>query len=193
MHGQLGGKFEPVSLESEPITAPVVDVISGDLDQDGDQDLVVVTKTGVIGLSNEGGNENNWLTIYPMGRADNRGRCNHDAIGSLVEVRAGGLYQAQVVERVPVHFGIGKLDSADVMRIVWTNGVPQDVVSLKGNVAICERMAMKGSCPYVYTMAHGKFDFFTDCLWAALWGCRTRKVALRRRDHGNTCPLAVSD
>ncbi len=56
---------------------------------------------------------------------------------------------------------------------MWTNGVPQDIVGLAGNVAICELMVLKGSCPYVYTMADGEFSFFTDCLWAAPIGMQT--------------------
>ncbi len=75
-------------------------------------------------LINQGGTSNNWLTLYPMGQEDNKGRCNHDAIGSLVELRAGGWYQAQVVESPTVHFGLGDRKVAEQVRIVWTNGVP---------------------------------------------------------------------
>ena len=88
-----------------------------------------------------------------MGQEDNKGRCNHDAIGSLVELRSGGWYQAQVVDSPTVHFGLGDHKQAEQVRIVWTNGVPQDLVEIGGNVAICERMTLKGSCPYIYT--HG--------------------------------------
>ncbi len=183
MHGLLDGKFESAALQSEPISEAVVDAVCGDLDEDGDQDLLVVTATGIVGLRNEGGNQNNWLTIFPMGREDNRGRCNHDAIGSLVELRAGGRYQAQTVDSVPIHFGLGQLEAADVLRIVWTNGVPQDVVRLQGNVAICERMALKGSCPYVYTMANGEFAFFTDCLWAAPLGLQDAQGGITPTRH----------
>ncbi len=58
-----------------------------DMDRDGDQDLVVATQAGMIVLVNEGGNSNQWLTLYPVGQSDNKGRCNHNAIGSLVELR----------------------------------------------------------------------------------------------------------
>ncbi len=144
-----------------------------DLDRDGDQDLVVATDTGLSVLSNEGGTENAWITLYPLGRSDNKGRCNHHAVGSLVELRVGGWYQAQVVNAGPIHFGLGAQKKAEQLRIVWTNGIPQDIVDQAGNVAVCEPMALKGSCPYVYTMANGQFSFFTDCLWAAPIGMQT--------------------
>ena len=68
---------------------------------------------------------------------------------------------------------LGDRKQAEQVRIVWTNGVPQDIVGLDGNVAICERMVLKGSCPFVYTMADGEFTFLTDCLWAAPLGLQT--------------------
>lgn len=163
-------KFQQVELVDAASAAAVRHARCADVDRDGDQDLVVVTADGLQVLVNQGGTGNNWLTLYPMGQEDNKGRCNHDAVGSLVELRAGGWYQAQVVESPTVHFGLGDRTVAEQVRIVWTNGVPQDIVELKGNVAICERMALKGSCPYIYTLADGKFSFFTDCLWAAPLG-----------------------
>ena len=108
-----------------------------------------------------------------MGQEDNLNRCNHHAIGSLVELRSGGWYQAQVVDSPAVHFGLGDHKLAEQVRIVWTNGVPQDLVDTQGNVAICERMILKSSCPYVYTMVDGAFRFFSDCLWAAPLGLQT--------------------
>ena len=163
-------KFQEVELVDAATAKAVRQVRCADVDRDGDQDLVAVTSEGLVVLVNQGGTGNNWLTLYPMGQEDNKGRCNHDAVGSLVELRAGGWYQVQVVESPTVHFGLGDRTVAEQVRIVWTNGVPQDIVELKGNVAVCERMALKGSCPYIYTMADGKFSFFTDCLWAAPLG-----------------------
>lgn len=146
---------------------------AADLDRDGDQDLVCATTAGIVLLVNEGGTDNSWITVYPMGQSDNKGRCNHHAIGSLVELRAGGWYQAQVVDASTVHFGLGDQQVAQQLRVVWTNGVPQDIVNQAGNVAICEPMVLKGSCPYLYTWADGEFSFLTDCLWAAPLGLQT--------------------
>ncbi|MHB0959654.1 MAG: FG-GAP-like repeat-containing protein [Pirellulaceae bacterium] len=167
------GQFQAVELIEGALSSAIPAVRCADLDRDGDQDLVVATSEGVVILINQGGSNNNWLTLFPMGQEDNKGRCNHDAIGSLVELRSGGWYQAQVVETPTVHFGLGDRKMAEQLRIVWTNGVPQDLVELKGNVAICERMALKGSCPFIYTLANGKFSFFSDCLWAAPLGLQT--------------------
>ena len=167
------GKFQAAEIVEGPLAPPIRTARCADLDRDGDQDLVVATPQRVELLINQGGTSNNWLTLYPMGQEDNKGRCNHDAIGSLVELRAGGWYQAQVVETPTIHFGLGDRKVAEQVRIVWTNGVPQDLVQLGGNVAVCERMLLKGSCPYIYTLADGQFSFFTDCLWAAPLGLQT--------------------
>ena len=163
------GRFQNAKVVEGDVAGPVVAARSADLDRDGDQDLVVATTDRVLMLINQG-NDNNWMTLYPVGQADNKGRCNHFAIGSLVELRSAGRYQAQVVDASSVHFGLGDQKRAEQVRIVWTNGVPQDIVDVTGNVAICERMVLKGSCPYIYTMAGGQFSFFSDCLWAAPLG-----------------------
>jgi len=171
--GAPQGGMAAADVEHEAPREPIRTVIAGDVDRDGDLDLVVVVRDRVVVLLNDGGNKNGWITIYPLGQSDNKGRCNHHAIGSLIELRAAGWYQAQVVDAPTVHFGIGREEKADQVRVVWTNGVPQDIIDLRGNVAICEEMILKGSCPYVYTLADGKFSFFTDCLWAAPLGMQT--------------------
>lgn len=173
--GGPGGSFQPANLLEGGLDEPVQVVCCSDLDRDGDQDLLVATATRVVMLINEGGNENSWFTLYPMGQEDNAGRCNHSAIGSMVELRAGGRYQAQVVAQPSVHFGLGQQEVAQLVRILWTNGVPQDMVEIGGRVAVCERMLLKGSCPYIYTMADGRFSFFSDCLWAAPLGLQTAR------------------
>jgi tetratricopeptide (TPR) repeat protein len=167
------GTFVETDLHAGQANQPVRMAVPADLDRDGDEDVAVVFSDHVSLLMNEGGNANNWIAITPMGRADNRGRCNQNAIGSLVELRHNGHYQAQVVKQGPVHFGLGPDGSVDLLRIVWTNGIPQDIVQPKGNIAICEKMTLKGSCPYVYTMVDGQFEFLTDCLWAAPLGLVT--------------------
>ncbi|MDA1050690.1 MAG: FG-GAP-like repeat-containing protein [Planctomycetota bacterium] len=171
-----GSFAEPLVLVELPADVRRCDF--GDVDNDGDLDLCVVGTSEVALFTNEGGNQNSWLSIRAMGQVDNKGKANHHGIGSLIEVKAGRLYQAQVVAKPVTHFGLGKESNATIVRFLWTNGVPQDQLEPAANQAICELMTLKGSCPYVYTWTGERFEFFTDCLWAAPIGLQLAEDVL---------------
>ena len=171
--GQAGAKFSDTSsIVSDLAKNPSV-CRSSDLDDDGDLDLVVVDSGGVKTFSNEGGNKNNYLIIMAMGDKDSKGKGHH--IGSLIELKAGSHYQAQVITGQRAHFGLGSRKSADVVRIVWSSGMPQDIIMPKARQILCETMTLKGSCPFVYTWTGDKFEFFTDLCWAAPLGLQLRE------------------
>lgn len=166
-NGQFSKAFSPSGVPAGNVSACAV----GDLDQDGDQDLALVVGNSVHWCNNNGGNRNNWIDVRLCAEADPKlqaQRTNLFGIGSLVEVRVGQQYQAQLVSGQVTHFGIGKQQQADVLRVLWTNGIPQNVISPKSNLAVTEKQRLlKGSCPYLYTWTGEKYEFFTDLLWAA--------------------------
>ena len=137
-----------------------------DLDYDGDLDLIVTSSAGTQILRNQS-QKNGWLTLLPIGIDESQGRSNHNGIGSLVELVADGRYQAQTITSERVHFGLNGSIKAEVLRIVWTNGMPQNVIEPKANLVIREVMFEKGSCPFIYVWNGTEFEFFSDCLWAA--------------------------
>jgi hypothetical protein len=141
-----------------------------DFDKDGDQDLILLLKGQVHLVTNEGGNKNNWIDVRL--RAEEiaqtpRERCNMHGVGSLLELKAGGLYQSRTVNGPLTHFGLGQQTDADILRVLWTNGIPHNVLSPKTNGVIFEQQQLKGSCPYLYTWDGAEFVFATDCLWAS--------------------------
>lgn len=142
-----------------------------DIDMDGDLDLVVLSEGRLQLLENQGGNANNWLRIVTQGDFNPEQfpsqRVNLQGIGSLVELRVDALYQPQVVTGQWTHFGLGSHNQADALRIVWTDGVPNNEVLPQGNSLVHAVQLLKGSCPYLYTWTGERFEFFTDCLWAA--------------------------
>lgn len=146
-----------------------------DYDNDGDLDLFVAGADGIRLLTNQGGNQNHWLNISLRaeqekgGQVSASGRVNHCGVGSLLELRSGLNYQAQIVDGAVTHFGLGTR-SADVVRVLWTNGVPANIIHPQSDLQICERQTLKGSCPYVYTWNGTAFEFWTDLLWAAPLG-----------------------
>ncbi|MFO1043710.1 MAG: FG-GAP-like repeat-containing protein [Planctomycetaceae bacterium] len=149
-----------------------------DVDRDGDEDLILASADGVRWQMNEGGNANGWLDvalsavqIKPNEQNYSR-RVNHHAIGSMIEVRAGDRYQSQVVQGAITHFGLGPQKKADIIRVLWTNGMPQNVVSPNPNQLVCEEQKLAGSCPYLYTWDGEKFAFCTDLLWNAPLGLK---------------------
>jgi hypothetical protein len=103
---------------------------AGDLDNDGDLDLVVNNLDGAPAiLRNDGGNRQNFLVVQLEGRPVNRG-----AIGAVVTVRSGDLVQraerrggdSYLSHSDPrLHFGLGTRSQVDSIEVRWPNGTVQ--------------------------------------------------------------------
>jgi hypothetical protein len=125
--GTSDGRFRAVSLlETVPLTN-VQDCAVGDVDEDGDGDLFVVTPDRGTWYLNQGGNQNHWLDVILEPAANPEQfpdlRVNLNGWGSLVELRIGPVCQSQIVTRGPVHFGLGTSLQADLVQVRWTNGL----------------------------------------------------------------------
>ncbi|WP_145120313.1 CRTAC1 family protein [Rosistilla oblonga] len=151
--------------------AAIRDVSPGDWDGDGRIDLAVASDDGVWIASNTTQGTGNYLRASFKGIDDNAsGRVNHYAIGSVLELRYGPYYRAQVITEPISHFGMGTESEAITLRAILPNGVTQSVVQPAANQILYEQQTLKGSCPYLYSWDGEKFAFVTDCLWAAPLG-----------------------
>jgi len=85
-------------------------------------------------------------------------------------MRAGDLYQTMVVADPNIHFGLGNRTKADIIRITWTNGVPQNIFLPGADQALIEAQTLKGSCPFLYTWNGDEFVFTKDIIWRSALG-----------------------
>jgi hypothetical protein len=100
---------------------------AGDIDNDGDVDLLV-TNNGETAdlLRNDGGNRGNALMLRLVGAGRNtsavgaRVRLTTAAATQLREVRAGSSYLSQNDPRM--HFGLGTATQADAIEVTWPSG-----------------------------------------------------------------------
>jgi enediyne biosynthesis protein E4 len=84
----------------------------GDIDNDGDSDLLLVNAgEPPVLLRNDGGNRNNWLGLRLVGSKSNR-----DAVGARVTIRVGA------ARRVKQMLGGASYLSASDMRLLWGLG-----------------------------------------------------------------------
>jgi Tfp pilus assembly protein PilF len=155
--------FEALPVEGAPGSATAL--VAVDLDGDGDLDLAAAGPSGLVRLENVGGNQNHWLDVRLRALATGNGKNNLQGIGSTLEVRAGIAYQFREAAVTPAHFGLGRLRQADLLRVVWTNGVPQNRLQPQIDQRIVEEQVLKGSCPFLYAWNGERFAFVTDLLW----------------------------
>ncbi|MGY8771434.1 MAG: CRTAC1 family protein, partial [Pirellulales bacterium] len=178
------GNFAPADELFTETFPDITSIKTADLDQDGDLDWVIAQPTGVTILDNQGGNQHHWIDITLLAQqvkasaAEESGRVNQYGIGSLLELQQGASYQPRMVESPITHFGIGKHEQADVLRILWTNGIPHSLIQPQGNQLITEQQTLKGSCPYLYAWDGEQFTFVTDLLWAAPIGLQTANAEI---------------
>jgi len=104
---------------------------AGDLDNDGDVDVVLsnLDETPTL-LRNDGGNQaGHWLTVRLVG--DPARSCPRDAIGSVVFCTAGGIRRRGEVASgrshisqsdLRVHFGLGAATRVERLEVRWANG-----------------------------------------------------------------------
>ena len=151
--------------------APIQSVALGDLDGDGDTDVVVRTAAGRLRIwKNEGGNRHASVAVRLAARVSNR-----SGIGSKIELRAGSLRQVletssatPAVAPADARFGLGSRTSADVVRVLWPSGILQAETSFPAatartrTVTVSELDRKPSSCPYLFTWNGTRFEFVTD-------------------------------
>ena len=145
-----------------------------DLTGDGRLDLLGVSDAGeALQLVNRGDLAYHWQAIRPVGgKALGDGRINALGLGAEVELRSGAFYQKQVVMDPVVHFGLGTYTRADLVRIVWPNGMPQVAFDLEVDQVVRAVQRLKGSCPWVFAYNGSEMAFVTDFLWRSPLGMR---------------------
>jgi Tfp pilus assembly protein PilF len=138
-------------------------LVSGDIDGDGDTDLIF---GGLKVARNDGGNTNRSLRVALTGRVSNR-----SGVGTKIEVRAGSLAQkletysaSPAPAPADVVFGLGKRTAVDALRVLWPAGIVQAETELANNksISLTELDRKPSSCPYLYVWNGERFVFVTD-------------------------------
>jgi Flp pilus assembly protein TadD len=164
-------------------------LIAADVNGDGAADLIVSQPRGdSLLLTNQGGNRNHSLLIAMKGVADNK-----SAIGAKVEVFAEGVWQKFEITGASGYLsqgaqqllaGIGSAEHADMVRVLWPTGVPQDETEVlaKSPFAVTELDRRGSSCPALFAWNGTRYGFISDVIGAAVIGHWVSPVAKNNAD-----------
>ena len=143
----------------------------------GETDIVVTQLGGPpIVLHGQGAAQNNWMHIDLKSLGDNK-----SAIGTKVEVYAGSLYQKWEIAGASGYLGqnsssvlagLGPEKSAELVRLLWPTGVPQDEINLpaKKTHTIAELDRRGSSCPVLFAWNGHQYEFIADMIGPGVVG-----------------------
>jgi len=123
-----------------------------DLDNDGDLDLVMsnVNKASAIYENRVAGKENHYLKIRLLGPVN-----NPFGLGGILLVRTGNVTQKQELTLTRgyqssvspvIHFGLGKSQVIDELRVIWPDGMQQTMQKIEADqlISLQHKDAAKG-------------------------------------------------
>jgi len=161
-----------IGADNQPLSGQRL-LVSGDLDGDGDTDVIFGTPGGGLRVArNEGGNHNRSVRVKVAGLVSNR-----SGVGAKVELRAGSLQQKlETYSASPepatadLVFGLGNRAGADALRIIWPSGVVQAETEFSKAGGLPNLLTLNAteldrkpsSCPFLYTWNGERFEFITD-------------------------------
>jgi len=158
------GTFDDATVDAGPGFIPEKasrGLAAGDLDRDGDIDLVVVnTLERADVLENKTGSANQWLSVRAVGGA--RGISpqgspkvsNRDGIGARITVQAGGRTQVKDVHSSSsylaanpreVHFGLGQVERIERVEVRWPSGVVDRLTDVNVNQVLVINEGQSGA------------------------------------------------
>ncbi len=165
------GRFGPADRFLPDFPFALRSVQSFDYNEDGDADLIVLGTDGRPRLlRNDGGNANHYLRLDLAGLGEGSRKNNRFGIGARVEVRAGDLFQIHTITDPTTLIGLDGRLKADVVRVYWPNGVPQDLYFPGTDQDLVEQQTLKGSCPMLYVWDGDGFEFVGDMMWKSALG-----------------------
>jgi Flp pilus assembly protein TadD len=165
-----------VHLDAAKLSQPRAIAVA-DITGKGQADLVVTQLGGApLVLRNEGGNQHNWMSIDLKALNDNK-----TGIGTKVELYAGMLYQKWEVagasgylgqSAAPILAGLGSERNAEVVRLLWPTGVPQDEINLAAKKvhSIAELDRRGSSCPILFSWNGREYEFIADMIGPGVVG-----------------------
>ncbi|MEC8555521.1 MAG: CRTAC1 family protein [Planctomycetota bacterium] len=170
---------------SDSVAAPQQFAVA-DHNNDGSLDLVTISDGSVLVLTNQPTSQQH-LNARVRGIFDENGggRVNHFSYGTTLELWSEGRQMRRIVQTPVTHFGLGANDAQN-MRIIFPNGLTQNLEKPTSNTLVQEVQELKGSCPFVYGWNGERFELITDLLWNAPLGlqiARGQTLPDRRWEH----------
>lgn len=151
-----GGRFaEVAAVVGLDLVQDGRGVATGDLDSDGDLDLIVSNRNAprLVILRNDVRNPGNYLEVRTVGT-----RSNRQGIGTRLRLRCDGSEQVQVIQlgtgylsqsAQAAWFGLGECGRVASLELLWPSGERQRFASLEVNrtVTVTEGEAELGASP----------------------------------------------
>jgi tetratricopeptide (TPR) repeat protein len=170
-HNDARAAFDDRSSLVPATIGPATSLAVSDLGNDGDDDFITAgTDGGVRVTRNTGGNANLYVQVRLSALRTGSGKNNDFGIGSRVELRVGDVVQTRTVTSATTLFGLGAHLKADVLRVEWTNGVPQVIYFPGSDQDVLENEVLKSSCGFLYAWNGERFEFVTDVMWRSALG-----------------------